>query len=71
MDAVVLASGRRAQVRAVEALAGELVVLRSLYERRRDARGEVHEHFAGFGLLRDEGRIESLADGAFAERSGV
>ncbi len=64
--AVVLATSASSHRRAVEALAGDLPLLRPRFERVRNNRGEPEERSAGIGLLREDGEIEALADAALA-----
>ncbi|MGH8909237.1 MAG: hypothetical protein ACRD0K_22775 [Egibacteraceae bacterium] len=70
-DAVVLASAPTRYRQAVEKLACEVVILRPIYERVRNRRGDTENRQVGFGLLRKEGQIDPIDDGALAERSAI
>ncbi|MGH8903743.1 MAG: hypothetical protein ACRDYA_19230 [Egibacteraceae bacterium] len=65
-DAVVLATATPDHRQAIEALANERPVLRPMFKRVRNARGEPEDRPAGLGLLRAAGRIEPIKDGALA-----
>lgn len=54
-DAVVLASASADHRRAVEAMAGEMVILRPVYEQFRTRRGVVEQRQTGFGCCGKRG----------------
>ncbi|MGH8906169.1 MAG: hypothetical protein ACRD0K_06575 [Egibacteraceae bacterium] len=70
-DAVVLATAVPRHRRAIEELQGDMAILRPMYERVRNHRGEVEERHIGFGLLHDEGQIQFLADGALTDPRAI
>lgn len=65
-DAVVLGTAPPAHRTRVEALIGEIPILRTRFEQIRNARGEMEDRPAGLGLLRKDGQIGRLEDGALA-----
>ncbi|MGH8899919.1 MAG: hypothetical protein ACRDZ4_23500 [Egibacteraceae bacterium] len=48
-----------------------LPILRTRFERVRNNRGEVEDRPVGLGILRENGEIEPLVDGALAERWAI
>lgn len=56
---------------AIQDLDLEAPILRTRFERVRNNRGEVEDRPVGLGIVRENGEVEPLADGALAERSAI
>ncbi|MGH8901198.1 MAG: hypothetical protein ACRDYA_05840 [Egibacteraceae bacterium] len=67
-DAVVYGTATAAHWQAIQDLALQAPILRTRFERVRNNRGEVEDRPVGLGILRENGEIEPLVDGALAER---